>query len=224
MIVLLVLGAVVLFLVMPFVLQQVLYELEERTFFLLYPVESTGGPFRESSTSLAVPFKLPIQVRGAVAFCFFFLVLGLLMITPVLFSLATQWGWAWLVGLPGLALAAATSVIGFMLLQDGPKVAVSIGIVGLAQVFFGTWLIAIVVTVTNAQYGPVSGLMEETVAHVFSLAGERLRENSWSTLFFVKNLGILPILYGTASLFHGVLLILSSYSLSRLRFTQIIAD
>jgi hypothetical protein len=73
-------------------------------------------------------------------------------------------------------------------------------------------------TVTDAQYGPSSGLLEEGVARALYLVGGQLRGSTWTIPFSVAGgLGLLPVLYGTASLLHGALLLASARTFYRLR-------
>lgn len=208
----------VLLLIVPSVLYQALSEQPERPFLVLRQVELAGGPYRGQSTQVAEPFELPGQARGAVALSFLFSVLGLLLVMPTMIAFLSQWAGAWVVGLPGLALAMAATVVGIKVLRQGPGAAALAGGVGLAQLLFGGWLLAIVMTVTDAQYGPSSGLLEEGVARALYLVGGQLRGSTWTIPFSVAGgLGLLPVLYGTASLLHGALLLASARTFYRLR-------
>jgi hypothetical protein len=208
----------VLLLIVPAVLYQVLCEQPERSFLVLRRIELAGGPYRGQSTQIPESFELPTRTRGAVALSFLFSVLGLLLVMPILIGILSQWAGAWLVGLPGLVLAMAATITGIKVLRQGPKAAGLAGVVGLGQLLFGGWLLAIVVTVTDAQYGPASGLIEEGVAQALYLVGGQLRSNTWALPFSVEGgFGLLPVLYGTASVLHGVLLLSSARLLSRVR-------
>jgi len=211
----------VLVMVVPTVLYQTLSDQIERPFWVLHDERGAGGPYRGSHERVVVPFELPFQARGAVAFSFLFSVLGLLLVMPLLLGLLSQWAAAFLMGLPGLALAMAASVAGIKLLRHGPGAATVAAAVGVGQLLFGGWLLAVVVTVTEAQHGPVAGPVQETVARALYAVGGQLRNGGWAVPFSVDlGLGLLPVLYATASLVHGGFLLSTARALSGLRLTH----
>ncbi|MCS6902181.1 MAG: hypothetical protein RMJ98_21330 [Myxococcales bacterium] len=208
----------VLLLIAPAVLYQALSEQPEQPLLVLRQIEITGGPYRGQFTLVPEPFELPTRTQGAVALSFLFAVFGLLLVMPILLGILSQWAGTWVVGLPGLALALAATVTGIKVLRHGPQAAGLAGVVGLGQLLFGGWLLAIVVTVTDAQYGPPSGLIEENIAQALYLVGGQLRSHTWALPFSVEGgFGLLPVLYGTASLLHGILLLSSARLLSQVR-------
>ena len=199
---------VVMVMVVPTVLYQTLGDQLEKPFFVLAEVPQPGGPYRGEVTLQRVPFVLPGVARGAVALSFLFAVLGLLMAMPTLLGVLCQWGVALLIGLPGLGLAMAATAVGIQVLRSGPGTRHSVTGVGLGQTAFGLWLLATVVTVTDAQHGPVAGLVETTVARTLQLLGGSLRDSGWSLALSVDGgLGLLPVLYATACVVHGLLLL-----------------
>jgi hypothetical protein len=207
----------VLLLVIPTVLYQTLSAEGERTFRVVRDIEMGAGPYRGHQAQVAEPFVLPVQARGAIALSFLFAVMGLLLTMPVMLGVMSQWAGAWVVGLPSLALAMAATVAGIRLLRQGPGAAPVAWGAGLAQLLFGGWLLAVVMTVTDAQFGPVSG-WEEGVAQALHALGSQPRGAHWTLPFAVDSgFGLLPVLYGTASVLHGVLLVGTARSFSGVR-------
>ena len=199
---------VVMVMVIPMVLYQTLGDQIEQPLWVTRPVTQPGGPYRGEVTHERVPFVLPELARKAVALSFLFAVLGLLMTMPTLLGVLCQWGVALWLGVPGLLLAMAAATVGIRVLQRGPETRALVASVGLGQALFGGWLLAAVVTVTDAQHGPISGALEPFVALTLQSLGGNLRETSWSLALSVDGgLGLLPVLYGTAALVHGLLLL-----------------
>ena len=211
----------VLLMIVPTVLYQTLSDQGERPFTVLRQGTLGQGPYRGQTAQIAERFELPAHARSAVALSFLFAVLGLLLTMPVLIGVLSQWAGAWVVGLPGLFFALAATVTGIKMQRQGPRATPLVGAMGLGQLLFGGWLLALVVTVTDAQFGPVSGVLEEGVAGALQALGTAPRSHHWTLPFAVDSgFGLLPVLYGTASLLHGLLLLGTARTFSSLRLAS----